>query len=256
MSVNDIEFGPDGYAKLIDHARQAGYVFDEPEAEDGKFILLRHDVDVSVAAAYELALLEKDLDVPSVYCLLPDSEMYNLLAPSTLAFVNYLVSNGFIPGLHVAPSCEISASVLHFLGSVTMFPDGGGTFPFSVHNPLLDTSGYGVIRTLEAFGNPNLSGARINSKIKYISDSGRVFREDPFALIDSGVSFQLLTHPEFWSYGEADSAIEALERSYLEQSLHAIAALEFAIGSMGDAIEARKDNDSKAWTRMMGQDSE
>src|SRR5207244_11470653 len=69
------------YRELLDAARAGGYrfaAFDRPP-ERGD-LLLRHDVDLSLAAAVGLPELEADAAAPAPYFLLTESVFY-ILAP-------------------------------------------------------------------------------------------------------------------------------------------------------------------------------
>ena len=70
------------YVELLDAARDGGYRFAffdrEPRPGD---VLLRHDVDMSLAAAVTMAELEAERDVRATYFLMTRSDFYNLDAP-------------------------------------------------------------------------------------------------------------------------------------------------------------------------------
>jgi hypothetical protein len=67
------------YVELLEAARAGGYRFaffdDEPREGD---VLLRHDVDMSLAAALTMAELEAERDVQATYFLMTRSDFYNL----------------------------------------------------------------------------------------------------------------------------------------------------------------------------------
>src|SRR5205814_1473213 len=76
-------FDLDHYRELLAAARTGGYRFSffdrTPEPGD---ILLRHDVDLSLDAALEVAELEAESGAAATYFLMTRSEFYNLASPS------------------------------------------------------------------------------------------------------------------------------------------------------------------------------
>jgi len=74
------------YVELLDAAKAGGYKFvafkREPRPGD---LLLRHDVDMSLAAAVTMAELEAEHDVSATYFLMTRSDFYNLDSPSGVA---------------------------------------------------------------------------------------------------------------------------------------------------------------------------
>lgn len=101
MSSSGCAFTLDHYRELLAAARAGGYRFSffdrEPEPGD---LLLRHDVDLSLQAAVELAELEAELGVAATYFLMTRSEFYNLDAPSGEAAIARLRALGHRVGLH------------------------------------------------------------------------------------------------------------------------------------------------------------
>jgi len=86
-----MKFTWDAYKGLIHLLKAEGYTFTDyksyKELGDKSCVILRHDIDSSIKKAYEMALLEKELDVCSTYFVLVSSEFYN---PSAVVNVNML----------------------------------------------------------------------------------------------------------------------------------------------------------------------
>ena len=76
------DFSRRHYTELLHAAQNGGYRFvhfdKTPEPGD---LFLRHDVDLSLDAALEMAELEARLDVRATYFLMTQSVFYNLLSP-------------------------------------------------------------------------------------------------------------------------------------------------------------------------------
>jgi hypothetical protein len=89
------------YRELIEAARAGDYRFaffdSTPRPGD---LFLRHDVDLSLAAALAMAELEAELETPATYFLMTGSEFYNLDAPSGTAAIERLRRLGHRVGLH------------------------------------------------------------------------------------------------------------------------------------------------------------
>jgi hypothetical protein len=172
------------YADLLAAAKAGGYRFAffdrEPEAGE---LLLRHDVDLSLDAALQLAELEARAGAHATYFLMTQSVFYNLASlegEQTLARLREL---GHRVGLHaVYPHLEL---------------DDRFDPVVAWHNPDPDFMGEpldGAINVMQAgYFDPD----------HYRSDSNQHWRSGcPHdALAAGGFEWlQLLTHPEIWAY--------------------------------------------------------
>jgi hypothetical protein len=97
------------YRELLDAAFAGGYrcaFFDRPPAAGD--LLLRHDVDLSLEAAVELAELEAAAGARATYFLMTRSEFYNLESPPGERTLARLRELGHRVGLHaVWPRAEL-----------------------------------------------------------------------------------------------------------------------------------------------------
>ena len=95
-------FTRDGYRDLLERALGAGYEFAAFDSGDGVpgRCLLRHDVDVELGAALELARIEAELGVSSTYFVMLRSAFYNLFGRDNHDAVHALVGLGHRIGLH------------------------------------------------------------------------------------------------------------------------------------------------------------
>src|SRR5690348_18136550 len=95
------DFSLQHYSELLDAAVEGGYrwaLFDhEPKPGD---LFLRHDVDLSLDAALQLARLEAERDATATYFLMTESVFYNLASFEGRAAVDELRSLGHAVGLH------------------------------------------------------------------------------------------------------------------------------------------------------------
>jgi hypothetical protein len=197
------------YRELLEAAKAGGYrfaTFDKrPEPGD---LLLRHDVDLSLEAALELARVEHEVGVRATYFLMTESVFYNLQSPVGVRTLGQLREWGHGVGLHaVYPNVEL---------------DGRFDRVIAWHNPdpeYMSEPVAGVVNVMEP---PYFD------REHYRSDSNQRWRHGcPHEQL-ARTEFewlQLLTHPEIWVY-EGETMSETM-RSMLdakrELALHQLA---------------------------------
>jgi hypothetical protein len=175
-------FDLDHYRELIEAARAGDYrfaLFDhDPQRGD---LFLRHDVDLSLAAAIELAELEAELGAAATYFLMTESVFYNLASSEGEETLERLRALGHRVGLHaVWPRAKL---------------DGRFDAVVAWHNPEPDYM-RGPID-----GAVNVMEPRFAAN--YRSDSNQHWRQGcPHDELAGGAFewLQLLTHPELWVY--------------------------------------------------------
>jgi hypothetical protein len=178
-------FDLDHYRELLDAATAGGYRFAsfgerEPEAGD---LFLRHDVDLSLAAAVEMAALEAQAGVATTYLLMTESIFYNLDSTEGVAAAEQLRDLGHSVGLHaVYPNVHLDARFDRVV---------------SWHNPRPE------YMADEIDGAVNAYGARHFAPETYRSDSNQHWRAGcPHDELRAGAFpwLQILIHPEIWVY--------------------------------------------------------
>ena len=187
------------YRELLDAAKAGGYRFANFEAEPQPGdILVRHDVDLSLEAALELARLEHEAGVRATYFLMTESVFYNLDSELGRETLRELRSLGHAVGLHaVYPR----ASRDDRFDAALAWHNPDSQF---MHEPV---SGFVNVMQPPWF-----------TKGKYRSDSNQHWREGcPHDELRAGKFewLQLLTHPEIWVY-EGGTMGETM-RAMLEQ---------------------------------------
>src|SRR5205814_8684280 len=94
-------FDLEHYRELLAAARAGGYRFAffdrDPQPGD---LLLRHDVDLALEAAVELAELEAEEGAEATYFLMPESVFYNLQSEVGRRAIERLRELGHRVGLH------------------------------------------------------------------------------------------------------------------------------------------------------------
>jgi hypothetical protein len=179
------------YRELLEAAKVGGYRFarfgGDPEPGD---LFLRHDIDLSLAAALEMAEVEAEVDVRATYLLMTESVFYNLASEEGRAAILRLRELGHPVGLHaVHPNVEL---------------DGRFDPVVSWHNPRPE------YMSEEIAGAANAYGPRYFAPETYRSDSNQHWRSGcPHDELRAGAFpwLQILIHPEIWVYpGDAMGA--------------------------------------------------
>jgi hypothetical protein len=177
-------FSLEHYGELLEAARGGGYRFADflrdPERGD---VLLRHDVDLSLAAAVELAELESAAGVAATYFLMTRSVFYNLASPEGEHAVDRLRELGHRVALHaVHPHVDRDARFEPVL---------------AWHNPDPD------YMSAPVDGLANAMEPRFFHPDRYRSDSNARWRHGcPHEDLAAGRFdwLQLLIHPAIWVY--------------------------------------------------------
>jgi len=177
-------FDLDHYAELLDAASAGGYrwaAFDhEPEPRD---LFLRHDVDLSLDAALQMARLEREHDATATYFLMTESVFYNLAASEGRSTIDELRALGHHVGLHA----------IH----PRFARDERFDAVMAWHNPDPEY----VFEPVD--GVVNVMQSPWFTKGHYRSDSNQHWREGcPHDGLRTGTFdwLQLLVHPEIWVY--------------------------------------------------------
>jgi len=177
-------FDLDHYRELLDAARAGGYRFarfgDGPEPGD---VLIRHDIDLSLDAALEMAELEAELGVETTYLLMTESVFYNLASTEGANAIDRLRELGHAVGLHaVYPNVAL---------------DGRFERVVSWHNPDPQWMSDEIPGAVNAYGKPYFAPET------YRSDSNQHWRSGcPHEELRASAFpwLQILIHPEIWVY--------------------------------------------------------
>ena len=172
------------YRELLGAAKEGGYRFarfgEDPQSGD---LFLRHDIDLSLAAAVTMAELEAELDVQATYLLMTESVFYNLASEEGATAIHRLRELGHPVGLHaVHPRVEL---------------DGRFDPVVSWHNPRPEYMSEPIA------GAENAYGPRYFSPETYRSDSNQHWRMGcPHDELRGGAFpwLQILIHPAIWVY--------------------------------------------------------
>jgi hypothetical protein len=209
MLQTKCSFSLDHYFDVIETARNAGYAigplcdFHHMKDNSKKFIILRHDVDLSLNYALKLAKLEADRGLRAIYYVLLHTDLYNAISEAGSRALRHMSDMGHEIGLHIdtrffrsgKPILSQIEDECKMLENIT----GKEVLSISQHTPIItpDLSVELASRYIEA------RDPRILEHLKYISDSGRNWRQGCMCNhIGKADRFQILTHPIWWVTGE------------------------------------------------------
>lgn len=171
-------------------------------SEQKKVILLRHDIDFSLEYAYELANFEYDLGVCSSYYVYLHSPTYNALSPKSMGMIKAMKGMGHEIGLHYDSRYDLGYCEKEIIPTICK----DDIKSMSQHNPSM---------TLPMWYDDTIDPKDI--KIKYISDSGRNWREKCLCSnIGKHDKLHVNMHPEWWC-SNSNSREDMIKKLYLSQ---------------------------------------
>jgi hypothetical protein len=228
-----------GYGDLLTRFLDVGYricSFAEANVERADLVL-RHDVDMSPAAALEMAEFEARRDVSAAYFVLLRSPLYNLLTEENTDFLRQILALGHDVGLHFdAALYEGEITVLNQAAEVecTILEEflGRRVELISLHRPQPVLLGYGQ----PIAGRIHSYQPKFFSEMGYCSDSrGGWHHGHPFnhVAVAERRAMQLLTHPIWWigAYGPPEEKLH----DFIEIS---VAKLDIALAEQCDTHRA------------------
>jgi len=197
-----------------------GYSWETNPAEmlNGKNrAFIRHDVDVSLKIAYQMALMEKEIGVKSVYFVMVNSPFYNIQEIQQNDLLRRISNSGFQIGLHanIRKDSEISEieDMVEAQREVLQISLGSPISLISFHHPTAKERCF-VFEKKSLFNIYQLS----DFKVSYFSDSN--MQLDINALEESAKqsrNIQLLIHPIWW-YSKIDKPGDIWEKMILERA--------------------------------------
>jgi|SaaInlStandDraft_2_1057019.scaffolds.fasta_scaffold51562_2 hypothetical protein len=184
-------------------------------------IILRHDVDFDLNAAYELAKIEREIGVESTFYIMCSSQMYNPISQKNQDIIKKIDNEGFEIGLHFDPSIYEDVGIksleievkkeADILSSIIKKP----IHSISIHNP-------SVHNQFPIFSNfKNAYDEKIFSDDTYISDSMMSFKTDIFDFVKKAKNktIQVLLHPLYYTKNgiELNEIINEFVDKYIEE---------------------------------------
>lgn len=213
------DFTTEHYRYIIREAKK-NYQFSSYDSFDknSKFILCRHDVDISAHRALKLATIEKEEGISATYFWHMHSEYYNLFEKEIFEIVKQISSLGHHFGLHfdshfynvqtqeqIEKHLSIEKDILENIFNVKI-----RVFSFHNTNPFVmsckDWKYAGLINTYARY---------FQEEVTYCSDSNGYWRFNRMSeIVENGEAkcLQLLTHPVWW-HEEIMSPWQKVQRS-------------------------------------------
>ncbi|MGE4279573.1 MAG: hypothetical protein AB7G62_08300 [Magnetospirillum sp.] len=190
-------FSDDGVKALLGRAAELAPLFPLRDWRGQPGIILRHDVDLDVQAAYDFSRLLADIDIRSTFFFLVTAETYNVNCLPARRMLRQMAEDDFEVALHfdpqVYPKADEAALARHARDEGDILADiiGQGVNSVSLHNP----SVHGSFMLLDGWN--NAYDPAIFAPDRYLSDSRMQFRSDPMDFVAQGASrtVQLLLHP-------------------------------------------------------------
>ena len=218
LRADVLDFTLEGYRALLQAFLDRGYrarCFGDCEP-NSRHLLLRHDIDVSIEAAFRIAEIEGDLGIRATYFVMLRTEMYNPFSQRGLAGLARLTSLGHRVGLHFdasyyddAPEVLDAAVAQECSALETM--TGSGVDIVSFHRP--PSALQGLDRLVG--GRAHTYEPRFVQRMDYCTDSrGGWHHGHPLdrPAVAEGRALQLLTHPIWWVAAPGDTVREKLDR--------------------------------------------
>jgi hypothetical protein len=213
-----LEFLLEGYSELLSVFKDTGYSFCGFEEIDSclraehPFVVLRHDIDISLYPALEIARIEYEQGVRATYFVLLCSPFYNILSRSNAEIMLQIHQYGHQIATHIdlAAYGNDCAKALMEVEILSKFYPYINTGIVSLHSSYdLDHIPIELFQQLN-----NVYGPAIRGEVAYISDStGRWRYGHPLdsEAFKTQKPIQLLTHPIWWIQ-EGETAAQKLER--------------------------------------------
>ncbi len=195
-------FTYENYKSYLRLMKLSGEIVRFKDEKENNSIVLRHDVDLDVFAAYRLAKIEKSEDVLSSFFFMTTSHSYNVTSLSHREMLNEIADMGFEIGLHFDPSIygdvdkQTLSSFLEREISILSAVIGKEIVSISLHNPSVK----GEFPIFEGF--VNAYDPLFFTDKYYLSDSRMSFRDkDPYKFLEliNEHSLQILFHPLHFS---------------------------------------------------------
>ena len=168
----------------------------------------RHDVDISLKKAVEMAEFESKNGIKSTYYILLSSPYYNALEAENLQRIRTLRELGMGIGLHYDNSIKLQdanqccSEIIIQLGILQHHIGELEEKSVTFHKPLrgVDING----ETVNLLNLSNIYSPNFDRRFKYISDSGHNWRENPYDIINTNDMVHINTHPEWYNNEEMD----------------------------------------------------
>jgi hypothetical protein len=202
--VTEHSYSPEHYHFILRRAAEAGLPVVRTRdllgaAKPDRFLLIRHDVDITPWAALEMANIEATHGVATSYYFRLHADTYNLLTPDSLAVVRGIAAQGHEVGLHYEPGYFLQLGrdpVGGVRGDIQIFEEflGERTVTIAQHQPAEGPRLAHISSDHACAYDPEFVRA-----IPYFADSGFHWREGCICTkLDAHPRIHTLIHPHSW----------------------------------------------------------
>jgi len=213
-----VEFSLAGYSQLLSAFKDNGYSFcgfeeiDARLAEGRPFVLLRHDIDMSLRPALEMARVEYEEGVEATYFVLLRSPFYNALSRSSAQMISRIHQYGHRTATHI----DLAFYDDDWTNALMEVEILSRCYPYINTQLVTLHSSYDLHRIpIASFQQlDNVYGSTVRGAVAYISDStGRWRYGHPLdsEAFQTRKPIQLLTHPIWWVQA-GETSTDKLER--------------------------------------------
>lgn len=205
IDLATVPFTVDGYRALLAYLLGQSYralTFDaiaQPNAATGRSIVIRHDVELDLAAALITASVEHEFGIVATYFICPTSPFFNILSRNGRRLISQIAALGHQIGVHAelvsGKDLQIALPpIVRLLQHV--IPEIRPNL-ISLHAP-------GPLHNIPLGAVPELStvySSLCNGTVKYLSDSMGSWpttQSTNQAILGLDPRIHLLTHPAWW----------------------------------------------------------
>ena len=205
------------YSDFLKHLKSKGKITTLRDWDGGKSFILRHDVDLDIELAYDLAKIEADHDIFSSFFFLTSGNTYNVLVKKNSDMLKDMSKMGHEVGLHFDPTIYAENKMNEAVkkeSEILSFAAGCEIKSISLHNPSI----HGTYPMFEGYN--NAYDPKIFSNDNYISDSRMQFRgKDIYGFLDGikNSHIQILLHPMHFS--EKGYGYDSILKKYINNVL-------------------------------------
>jgi len=199
-----MKYNKQTYKSILQFALERGFKFVDfltANADDDKSrqLILRHDIDYSIALAYQMAEIDAACKIKSTFALLSSSPLYNPFTPDNIKFINEIqqLGHNIVLHHHVTPGSttdEIKQDIVREIHLMrTVYPN---IMPVFVWHDLPPKN---LLSDIKITGMVNAYNTRYIKRMFYISDS--ILRHKPetfFKVLDEHKLLHMLLHPIIW----------------------------------------------------------
>ncbi len=185
-------------------------------SKTGPLLLLRHDIDISIEKALEIAKIENKLGITSNYFVLLRSPFFNPLSEDYVIMLNTIIDLGHTLDLHFHAesydNINLNNVEKYVLTEIKILESvlTKKVESISFHHPNLDFA-----KKVKINGIVNTYGEEINRHFQYLSDSRGKWRfGSPLehVFVKKRKNLQLLIHP-IWFNENNQTPVETLRKS-------------------------------------------